>query len=65
MWRPIQNSIDKTRYTIIDEADEMVSPDWVDDMRAVMGGGTLVVLHSSFLLLMFPQTQTTMMTMCT
>ena len=27
-----------TRYTIIDEADEMVSPDWVDEMRTVMGG---------------------------
>ena len=27
-----------TRYTIIDEADEMVSPDWVDEMRNVMGG---------------------------
>ena len=27
------------RYTIIDEADEMVSPDWVDDMREIMGGG--------------------------
>jgi hypothetical protein len=27
------------RYTIIDEADEMVSPDWMDDMRKIMGGG--------------------------
>ncbi len=30
-----------SRYTIIDEADEMVSPDWVDDMRQIMGGGSL------------------------
>lgn len=27
------------RYTIIDEADEMVSSDWVDDMRKLMTGG--------------------------
>lgn len=27
------------RYTIIDEADEMVSPDWMDDMRKIMRGG--------------------------
>ena len=26
------------RFTIIDEADEMVSPDWVDEMRNIMGG---------------------------
>lgn len=26
------------RFTIIDEADEMVSPDWVEEMRSVMGG---------------------------
>ena len=25
--------------SIIDEADEMVSPDWVDDMKEVIGGG--------------------------
>ena len=31
------------RYTIIDEADEMVSPDWVDDMRQIMGGGYLTI----------------------
>ena len=29
---------DQRRYTIIDEADEMVSPDWVDEMRTIMGG---------------------------
>lgn len=29
---------DNIRYTIIDEADEMVSPDWVEEMRSVMGG---------------------------
>lgn len=27
------------RYTIIDEADEMVSADWVEDMTKIMGGG--------------------------
>jgi hypothetical protein len=30
---------DETRYTIIDEADEMVSPDWMDDMRKILYGG--------------------------
>ena len=32
-----------SRYTIIDEADEMVSPDWVDDMKEIMGGGILTI----------------------
>ncbi len=27
------------RYTIIDEADEMVSTDWLEDMTKIMGGG--------------------------
>lgn len=31
------------RYTIIDEADEMVSPDWLDDMQKIMGGGGTVI----------------------
>ena len=43
------NSINMTyhgRYTIIDEADEMVSADWVDDMRKIMtGGGEQMHLH--------------------
>ena len=26
-------------YTIIDEADEMVSDDWQDDMRRILSGG--------------------------
>ena len=34
----LRRGTDNTRYTIIDEADEMVSPDWVDEMRNVMGG---------------------------
>ena len=32
-----------SRYTIIDEADEMVSPDWVEDMKEIMGGGILTI----------------------
>ena len=32
------SGINKNRFTIIDEADEMVSPDWVDDMRSIIGG---------------------------
>ncbi|CAD6570316.1 MAG: hypothetical protein ASARMPREDX12_003449 [Alectoria sarmentosa] len=31
-------SLSRVKYTIIDEADEMVSPDWVEEMRNVMGG---------------------------
>ena len=27
------------RFTVIDEADEMVSPDWLDDMHKIMTGG--------------------------
>lgn len=37
-----------SRYTIIDEADEMVSPDWVEDMRQIMGGG-IQTIHNSML----------------
>lgn len=37
-----------SRYTIIDEADEMVSPDWVDDMREIMGGGILAINTQTF-----------------
>ena len=29
---------DSHRYTIIDEADEMVSADWLEDMRKIMSG---------------------------
>jgi hypothetical protein len=31
------------RYTIIDEADEMVSTDWLEDMTKIMGGGGMFV----------------------
>ena len=27
------------RYTIIDEADELVQPDWMEEMRKIMSGG--------------------------
>ena len=39
LHRDQSGTADTVRYTIIDEADEMVSPDWVDDMRMIMGGG--------------------------
>ena len=29
------------RFTVIDEADEMVRPDWIDDMRGILGGGMI------------------------
>lgn len=31
-------SLCRVKYTIIDEADEMVGPDWNDEMRTIMGG---------------------------
>ena len=34
----LRRGTDHIRYTIIDEADEMVSPDWVEEMRTVMSG---------------------------
>lgn len=27
-----------TRYTILDEADEMIQPDWEEDMKHLLGG---------------------------
>ncbi|KAL6713458.1 hypothetical protein ACLMJK_008923 [Lecanora helva] len=38
MQRPNLLSMNRVRFTIIDEADEMVSPDWIDDMRGILGG---------------------------
>ena len=32
------------RYTIIDEADEMVTPNWIDEMKLIMGGAGIYVL---------------------
>ena len=34
----IYNLLTTNRFTIVDEADEMVSPDWLDAMRKIMGG---------------------------
>ncbi|KAK4696807.1 hypothetical protein P7C71_g1167, partial [Lecanoromycetidae sp. Uapishka_2] len=31
-------SLCRVKYTVIDEADEMVGPDWNDEMRLIMGG---------------------------
>lgn len=31
-------SLCRVKYTVIDEADEMVGPDWNEEMRAIMGG---------------------------
>lgn len=35
---------DKSRYTIIDEADEMVQTDWSDEMNQIFGGGLLIAI---------------------
>jgi len=32
-------SLARVRYTIIDEADEMVSADWADEMKVLLSGG--------------------------
>ena len=32
-------SLRRVKYTIIDEADELIGPDWMDDMKAIMSGG--------------------------
>ncbi|MCJ1465446.1 hypothetical protein MMC07_004064 [Pseudocyphellaria aurata] len=32
-------SLSRVKFTIIDEADEMVSSDWAEDMQTIMGGG--------------------------
>ncbi|MCJ1392912.1 hypothetical protein MMC18_005784 [Xylographa bjoerkii] len=31
--------LNRVKYTIIDEADEMVGPDWSDDMNMILSGG--------------------------
>ena len=41
----------QNRYTIIDEADEMVGTDWVDDMRKIMSGGGMFQIQAWCLLL--------------
>jgi len=32
--------IDPCRYTILDEADELLHPDWEEDLKMIMGAGT-------------------------
>ncbi|KAH0830925.1 hypothetical protein AYO21_06456 [Fonsecaea monophora] len=39
MGRPELLSLARVRYTIIDEADEMLHDDWGDEMSKIMGGG--------------------------
>ncbi|KAJ9641646.1 hypothetical protein H2204_002708 [Knufia peltigerae] len=39
MSRPDILSLSRVRYTIIDEADEMLHSDWEEDMAKIMGGG--------------------------
>lgn len=33
------------RYTIIDEADEMLQSDWEEELRKIMGGGGQSFVH--------------------
>jgi len=39
MGRPELLSLARVRYTIIDEADEMLHDDWGEEMSKIMGGG--------------------------
>lgn len=39
MSRPNLLSLSRVRYTIIDEADEMLHDDWNEEMSKIMGGG--------------------------
>ncbi|KIW16052.1 hypothetical protein PV08_06103 [Exophiala spinifera] len=39
MSRPDILSLSRVRYTIIDEADQMLHSDWEEDMAKIMGGG--------------------------
>ncbi|KIW49182.1 hypothetical protein, variant [Exophiala xenobiotica] len=39
MGRPDVLSLSRVRYTIIDEADEMLHDDWEEEMAKIMGGG--------------------------
>ncbi|KAJ5766797.1 uncharacterized protein N7511_004413 [Penicillium nucicola] len=34
-------SLCRVRYTVIDEADELLQPDWEDDFRRIMSGGDI------------------------
>ena len=42
----MDESANKLRYTIIDEADELVSADWSEDLKMIFsGGGTYQIGH--------------------
>ena len=36
-------SFRRLKYTVIDEADEMVTPDWEEDLRKLMSGGGMSI----------------------
>jgi ATP-dependent RNA helicase DDX3X len=52
MSQPHILSLARVRYTIIDEADEMLHDDWEDEMTQIMSGGG----KSSLLLFILPLT---------
>lgn len=39
MSKPDILTMSRVRYTVIDEADEMLSPDWDEQMKVIMAGG--------------------------
>ena len=53
------------RYTIIDEADEMVSSDWNEEMNLILGGGGHISLALDYLTAYIFQTRTMTMIMYT
>lgn len=40
-----------SRYTILDEADEMIQPDWEEEMKSILGGAGETAFSVELLLL--------------
>ena len=46
MKKPDVLSMKRVRYQVIDEADEMLQPDWEEDLTSIMTGGSELSLPS-------------------
>ena len=44
MKRPQVLSLQRVRYMVIDEADEMLQDDWTEDMNQIFAGGSTLSL---------------------
>lgn len=47
MGKPDVLSMNRVKYTVIDEADEMLDDSWADDLKVIMAGGGKSDLHQS------------------